>query len=123
MIRYVAFACVLPSLLCAPEAKPPETPAPPAAAAEPAQQQAVCGRCEIPAPAGEITLTTPLNGARVTSPLNVEWRWDQQLDVRGRIPTELAIDGEVISQALRRAAGAGQLDQSRPGAFQGDAHV
>ncbi len=98
MIRYVAFAC-LALAACAPQAKPPEQAAAPVV--EPAVQPAAAPLAadEIPAPAGEMTVTSPVSGAKVTSPLTVEGAVINNWMFEGVFPAELAIDGEVISQA------------------------
>ncbi|MFT3725843.1 MAG: Gmad2 immunoglobulin-like domain-containing protein [Hyphomonadaceae bacterium] len=98
MIRYVAFIGLMLAA-CAPEAKPPEQAAAPAV--EPAPQPAVAPLAadEIPAPAGEITMTSPVSAAKVTSPLAVEGVVANSWMFEGVFPVELAIDGEVISQA------------------------
>ncbi len=100
MIRCAAFACLVLAA-CAPEAKPPETPAEPAVAApvapEPAPSAALAAD-EIPAPEGEITVSSPVTGARVTSPLIVEGTVINTWMFEGVFPAELAVDGEVIAQ-------------------------
>lgn len=98
MIRYVAFAC-LALAACSPEAKPPEQAAAPAV--EPALQPAAAPLAaeEVPAPAGELTVASPVSGAKVTSPLTIEGTVINNWMFEGVFPAELAIDGEVISQA------------------------
>jgi hypothetical protein len=102
MSRLVAPACLAFSGLmlaaCTPEAKPPE-PAVAPAAASPTPEAPVLAADEIPAPAGEITVSSPVSGATVTSPLSVEGAVINNWMFEGVIPVELAIDGEVISQA------------------------
>lgn len=98
MIRYAAFACLaLPA--CAPEANPPETPAAPAIATPVAPAPSVAlAADEIPAPAGEITVSSPVTGARVTSPLIIEGTAINTWMFEGVFPAELAVDGEVVAQ-------------------------
>jgi len=93
MIRCAAFAC-LALAACAPEGKPPEIPAERAVAAP----SAALATDEIPAPAGEITVSSPMVGARVTSPLIVEGTTINTWMFEGVFPAELVVDGEVIVQ-------------------------
>lgn len=106
MIRYVALAC-LALAACAPEAKVPEPQAAQQAAPPVAPQTADVGAAGKykPAPAGEVTLTTPLAGARVTSPLVVEGVAVNNWFFEGQFVAELAVDGEVIVQGPAMQAG------------------
>ncbi len=99
MIRYAAFAC-LALAGCAPEAAPPVATAPEAAApAEPALVvQPALAAGEIPAPAGEINVSSPAAGVRVTSPLVVEGTALNTWMFEGVLPVELEVDGQVIAQ-------------------------
>lgn len=100
MMKRAAFALLMLAA-CTPEKTPeapeptPEqvetpvtTPAPTALAAD-----------EIPAPAGEITVTSLAPDARVTSPLVVEGSVTNSWMFEGVFPAELASGGEVIVQA------------------------
>ncbi|MDP3491823.1 MAG: Gmad2 immunoglobulin-like domain-containing protein [Hyphomonadaceae bacterium] len=106
MIRYAAFAC-LALAGCAPEAKPPEMPAP----AEQVMPEvapiadATDAAKYKPAPDGEITVATPLAGARVTSPLIAEGVAINTWFFEGQFVAELVVDGEVIAQAPAMQAG------------------
>lgn len=100
MIRYAALAC-LALAACAPENKSDQPPADAAAVApvEPAPApQAPLAADEIPAPAGEIMVSSPVAGARVTSPLIVEGVAINNWMFEGVFPAALAIDGEVVAQ-------------------------
>lgn len=104
MIRYAAFAC-LALAACAPEAKPPETPAP---VEQPAvTPQALAGEAAKykPAAPGEITVKTPLAGARVTSPLIAEGIANNDWFFEGQFVAEILVNGEVIAQAPAMQSG------------------
>ncbi|RYG35330.1 MAG: hypothetical protein EON93_06715 [Burkholderiales bacterium] len=100
-MRLALLACVALAA-CAPEAKAPdavEAPAATEAAAAVAAEASPLAEGEIPAPAGEITISSPLAGARVSSPLVVEGVAINNWMFEGVFPAELAVDGEVIAQA------------------------
>jgi hypothetical protein len=100
MIRRAAFVCLMLAA-CSPQT-PTEAPAAeqPAAPVAPAEQAApVLAADEIPAPAGEITVTSLTPGARVSSPLVVEGSVTNSWMFEGVFPAELASGGEVIVQA------------------------
>lgn len=84
---------------CTPEAKAPEVPQAPAVEAPVVPASAPLVEGEIPAPEGEITLSSPLAGARVSSPLVVEGVAINNWMFEGVFPAELAVDGDVIAQA------------------------
>jgi hypothetical protein len=107
MIRYAAFVCVALAA-CAPEAKPPATPA----AAEQATPDVAPQSAEAsdamkykPAPDGEITVAAPLAGARVTSPLVAEGVAVNNWFFEGQFVAELVVDGEVITSAPAMQSG------------------
>jgi Immunoglobulin-like domain of bacterial spore germination len=106
MIRYAAFAC-LALAACTPEAKPPETPAVAEEAAPDVATQADATDAQKykPAPDGEITVKTPLGGARVTSPLIVEGVAINDWFFEGQFVAELVFEGEVIVQAPAMQSG------------------
>jgi len=87
-------------LLLAAACQPQQTPTPDAKPAEPAPEQAAAqvqlAADEIPAPAGEITLTSVTAGAKVTSPLTVEGTVINDWMFEGSFPVELAANGESI---------------------------
>ncbi len=93
LLAFVALAA------CTPEAKPPEAPTAPAAEAPAAPASAPLADGEIPAPAGEITISSPVAASRVSSPLVVEGVALNTWMFEGVFPVELAVDGEVIAQA------------------------
>ena len=99
MFKRAAFA-VLMLAACTPEA-PPAAPEPtPEQVEAPVTTPAATALAanEIPAPAGEITVTSPAPGARVTSPLVVEGVASNTWFFEGVFPAELAFEGEVITQ-------------------------
>lgn len=71
----------------------------PQTSADAALPSAPLAEGEIPAPAGEITLSSPVAGAPVSSPLVVEGVAINSWMFEGVFPVELAVDGEVIAQA------------------------
>jgi len=105
MIKRTALALLLLSA-CTPAAAPPkepeapavETPAPPVAAAGDVAKYK-------PAPAGEIAVTSPVAGARVTSPLVAEGSASNTWFFEGQFVAELVVDGEVLVQAPAMQAG------------------
>lgn len=98
MVRFALLACVALAA-CTPEAKAPDAPQTPAAETAVAPASAPLADGEIPAPTGEITLTSPVAGARVSSPLVVEGVAINNWMFEGVFPIELTVDGEVIAQA------------------------
>lgn len=97
MIR-IALVAVLVLSACGESQKPPETPlqptveAPPATVADPTMLAAD----EIAPPAGEINVTLPASGARVTSPLVVEGTAQNTWYFEGVFQAEIATDGEAM---------------------------
>lgn len=105
MIRHAAFACLVLAA-CAPEAKPPETPVAEQTTPELMPQADVSDTQKYkPAPDGDITVKTPLAGARVTSPLIVEGQAINDWFFEGQFVAELAFEGEVITQAPAMQSG------------------
>ena len=104
MIRYAAFAC-LALVACAPEAKPPETPAPAEQPAATPQAPASDAAKYKPAEIGEITVTLPLAGARVTSPLTAEGVANNDWFFEGQFVAEILVNGEMIAQAPAMQSG------------------
>lgn len=99
MIRFAAFAC-LTLVACAPEAKPPEAPVTAEQTPDLAPMaDASDHRTYKPAADGEVTVKTPLAGARVTSPLIVEGVAINNWFFEGQFVAELVFEGEVIVQA------------------------
>lgn len=104
MIKRAALALLLLSA-CTPAAPPkePEAPvvetpvAPAADVGDAAKYKA--------APAGEITVASPLSGARVTSPLVAEGSATNTWFFEGQFVAELVVDGEVLVQAPAMQAG------------------
>ena len=92
---------------CAPEPKPPEAPpaveqvspdvAPPATPSDAMKYK--------PAPEGEITVASPLAGARVSSPLVAEGVAINNWFFEGQFVAELVVDGEVITMAPAMQSG------------------
>ena len=105
MMKRAALALLLLSA-CAPEAAPPKEPeapvvetlAAPAAVASDAEKYKA-------APAGEITVTSPVAGARVTSPLVADGTAINSWFFEGQFVAELAVDGEVLAQSPAMQAG------------------
>jgi hypothetical protein len=103
MLKSAALASTLAWLLLA--ACQPQTPAAPAAEPAPEQAQAAppagvaLAADEIAAPTGEINVTSPAPGAKVTSPLTVEGSVINNWMFEGVFPVELAVDGEVVTSA------------------------
>lgn len=90
---------------CAPESKPPETPA----AVEQALPEPVGPASDAakykPALDGDITVAAPLSGARVASPLVAEGVAINNWFFEGQFVAELVVDGEVITTAPAMQAG------------------
>jgi hypothetical protein len=99
MLKRPLIALVLLAAACQPQ----QTPAPETKPADPAPEQAAApaqlAADEIPAPAGEITVTSVAAGAKVKSPLSVEGTVINTWMFEGVFPAELAADGEAIVQA------------------------
>lgn len=92
---------------CAPEQKAPETPVAPEAV-EPQMPDDIANSDAAkykPAPEGEITVTGPAAGARVTSPLIAEGTAINDWFFEGQFVAELVADGEVLVQAPAMQAG------------------
>lgn len=92
---------------CAPEQKPPEAPVAPAMI-EPEMPDDIANSDAAkykPAPEGEITVTGPAAGARVTSPLIAEGTAINTWFFEGQFVAELVADGEVLVQAPAMQAG------------------
>lgn len=108
-VRVVVSAAALALVAaCAPEEqKAPSTSDAPAAA-EP-QQPAPSAEPDAgkytPAPAGEITVSQPLSGARVTTPLIAEGIAINNWFFEGQFVAELVANGVVIAQAPAMQAG------------------
>ena len=104
MIKRAALALLLLGA-CTPQAAPPkepeapavETPVAPAATGDSEKYKA--------ASAGEVTVTSPVAGARVTSPLIAEGSAINSWFFEGQFVAELAVDGEVLAQAPATQAG------------------
>lgn len=107
MMKRAAFALLLLSA-CTPQAAPPqeaaapavETPAPPPVTAE----VGTSGRYK-PAPAGDITVKSPVAGARVSSPLIVEGTAVNNWFFEGQFVAELVVKGQTLIQAPAMQAG------------------
>jgi hypothetical protein len=99
MLKRSLIALALLSAACQPQ----QTPAPETKPADPAPEQAAVpaqlAADEIPAPAGEITVTSVTAGAKVTSPLTVEGTVINNWMFEGSFPVELASNGESITVA------------------------
>lgn len=93
LLAFVALAA------CSPAAEAPDMPPAPSGEAPVAPASAPLAEGEIPAPAGEITVSSPVAGARVSSPLVVEGVVINNWMFEGVFPVELAVDGQVIAQA------------------------
>lgn len=98
MIR-VALLSVVALAACTPEAKAPEAPQTPPAESAIAPTSSPLVEGEIPAPEGDITITSPVAAAPISSPVVVEGTVINNWMFEGVFPVELAIDGEVIAQA------------------------
>jgi hypothetical protein len=96
MLKRSLIALALLAAACQPQ----QTPAPATKPAEPAPEQAAVpsqlAADEIPAPAGEITVSSVTAGAKVTSPLTVEGSVINNWMFEGSFPVELAANGESI---------------------------
>jgi len=99
MLKRSLIALVLLAAACQPQ----QTPAPETKPADPAPEQAAApaqlAADELPAPGGEITVTSVVAGAKVKSPLTVEGSVINNWMFEGVFPAELAADGETIVQA------------------------
>lgn len=100
MIRSAIVAVLLLGA-CGESQKPPETPMQPTVEAPPAPaiDPAMLASNELAPPAGEITVSLPANGARITSPLVVEGTADNTWFFEGVFPAELVVDGAALAQA------------------------
>jgi hypothetical protein len=82
---------------CTPSSDPVQEPAasgPPAVASEPTLLAD-----EIPAPAGEITVTGISAGTRVSSPLVVEGMVKSNWIFEGQFPAKIEVDGKPVAEA------------------------
>ncbi|HEV7689453.1 MAG TPA: hypothetical protein VGO52_01450 [Hyphomonadaceae bacterium] len=97
MLKRSLIALALLAAACQPQ----QTPAPETKPADPAPEQAAVpaqlAADEIPAPAGEITVTSVAAGAKVTSPLTVEGSVINNWMFEGSFPVEIAANGESIA--------------------------
>lgn len=84
---------------CTPPGEPPELPPPPAEQAAPPAETSEAAGGEIAVGPGDLTLTAPEAGARVTSPLVVEGVAINSFFFEGVFPAELVVEGEAIVQA------------------------
>jgi hypothetical protein len=92
---------------CAPEQKAPEAAATPEAV-EPQMPDDISNSDAAkykPAPEGEINVTGPASGARVSSPLVAEGTAINTWFFEGQFVAELVADGEVLGQAPAMQAG------------------
>ena len=92
---------------CAPEQKAPEAPVTPEAV-EPQMPDDIATSDAAkykPAPEGEINVTGPASGARVSSPLVAEGTAINTWFFEGQFVAELVADGEVLVQAPAMQAG------------------
>ena len=92
---------------CAPEQKAPEAPVTPEAV-EPQMSDDIATSDAAkykPAPEGEINVTGPASGARVSSPLIAEGTAINTWFFEGQFVAELVADGEVLVQAPAMQAG------------------
>lgn len=105
MFKRAAIALLLLSA-CAPEAAPPKAPEA-AEAEEAAPTQELLAEVEHykPAPDGEISVTSPSAGARISSPLVAEGAAINNWFFEGVFLAELVVDGEVLAQAPAQQAG------------------
>jgi hypothetical protein len=97
MIRLAAIAC-LALCACTPEQTAADGVPPvamPNADAPPLQTAT--------APSSEVTVVAPLSGARISSPVSVEGLAPNDWFFEAVFPLELAVDGEVISEAPAQA--------------------
>lgn len=99
----IASSLLATVLLAACQPQEPAAPAP-EPTPEQASASAVSGSIElaadeVAAPAGEITVTSPAPGSKVTSPLTVEGTVINNWMFEGVFPVELAVDGEVVTAA------------------------
>ncbi len=104
MIRRALLACLVLAA-CAPETKPAEAPAPEQAVAPATTSDPAMAAKYKPAAAGEITVASPVSGARVTSPLIAEGVANNDWFFEGQFVAELLVDGEVIVQAPAMQSG------------------
>ncbi len=102
MIKHAALAALLLSA-CAPEAAPPKEPEAPVVET-PVAPSADASKYKA-APAGEITVVSPVSAARATSPLVAEGSAINDWFFEGQFVAELVVDGEVLSQAPAMQAG------------------
>lgn len=116
MLKRAALALLLLSA-CAPEAAPPKQPeAPVVEMPAPAVVSASDAAKYKAAPAGEITIVSPVAGARVTSPLVAEGSAINTWFFEGQFVAELVVDGVVLVQAP--AMQAGDTNWTDPGPVQ-----
>ncbi len=100
MIRRSAMMLALAIAACTPAGEPPDLPQAPGKLARPADDSiAGATHTEKAIAPGDLTLTSPAAGARVTSPLIVEGVAINSFFFEGVFPAELIVDGEVIAQA------------------------
>jgi hypothetical protein len=115
MIPRTAIAC-LALAACAPQTKTPEAPPPVDQFADegaPFLAAPEDGAKYKEAPAGEITVQTPLADARVASPLIAEGSAINTWFFEGQFVAEIVVEGEVIASAP--AIQAGETSWTDPG--------
>jgi len=99
---------------CAPEQKPAAAPEAPPVAETPVAPAATSDAAKYkPAPAGEITVASPVAGARISSPLIAEGVAANTWFFEGQFVAELVADGEVI--VMGPAMQAGDTNWTDPG--------
>lgn len=82
---------------CTPATAPTQEPAAPTAPAESTELTQVAD--EIPAPDGEITVSSVNAGARVSSPLVVEGLVKSDWIFEGQFPARIEVDGKPVAEA------------------------
>ena len=82
---------------CTPATAPTQEPAAPAAPAESTELTQVAD--EMPAPDGEITVSSVNAGARVSSPLVVEGLVKSDWIFEGQFPARIEVDGKPVAEA------------------------
>lgn len=82
---------------CTPATEPPQEPAAPASPAVATELARIAD--EIPAPDGEITVSSLNAGARVSSPLVVEGMVKSDWIFEGQFPAKIEVDGKPVAEA------------------------
>lgn len=127
MMRRAALACMAVSAIASagcspsPPAVTPDAAPPVAEATQPSSSATGEAAMYKPAPAGEISVATPLAGARIESPLVAEGSTINTWFFEGQFVAELVVDGEIVASAP--AMQAGDTNWTDPGLVQFRAEI